>query len=165
MIVAIKRAKRFSPNSEDKDARILECLCDLLKRSGFDVSVVDEDGFRLQNDVDAYISMARSEEALKELRKSNVPVINAHNGDAYRFPITTIVSSHALYTLYFTCSHTWSNMGTYYKCSRCNSTALSIGSTSWWMRWIICKNLTKGVILWDVCMQVLGCVSLYYLYH
>ena len=83
MIVAIKRAKRFSPNSEDKDARILECLCDLLKRSGFDVSVVDEDGFRLQNDVDAYISMARSEEALKELRKSNVPVINAPQAVLY----------------------------------------------------------------------------------
>ena len=37
----------------------------------------------LQNDVDAYISMASSEEALKELRKSNVPVINAPQAVLY----------------------------------------------------------------------------------
>ena len=64
MIVAIKRAKRFSPNSEDKDARILEYLCDLLRQSGFDIRIMDEDDFRLQTDADAYISMARSEKAL-----------------------------------------------------------------------------------------------------
>ena len=83
MIVAIKRAKRFSPNSEDKDARILERLCGLLSRSGFDISVVDEDGFRLPKDADAYISMARSEEALQELRKANVPVINSPKSVLY----------------------------------------------------------------------------------
>lgn len=77
MIIAIKRAKRFSPNSEDKDARILQTTCDLLKDSGYDVRVVDEDGFKLQEGVDAYISMARSEEALKELQKAgDVPVLN-----------------------------------------------------------------------------------------
>ena len=76
MIVAIKRAKRFSPNSEDKDARILEYLCDLLRQSGFDIRIMDEDDFRLQTDADAYISMARSEKALVELSLSEVPVIN-----------------------------------------------------------------------------------------
>ncbi len=76
MIVAIKRAKRFSPNSEDKDARILEYLCDLLRQSGFDIRIMDEDDFRLQSDADAYISMARSEKALVELSLSKVPVIN-----------------------------------------------------------------------------------------
>ena len=76
MIVAIKRAKRFSPNSEDKDARILEYLCDLLRQSGFDIRIMDEDDFRLQSDADAYISMARSDKALVELSSSKVPVIN-----------------------------------------------------------------------------------------
>ena len=61
MIVAISRAKRFSPNSEDKDARILKSLCDLLKQSGFDIKVMDEDNFSLQPDADLYISMGRSE--------------------------------------------------------------------------------------------------------
>lgn len=78
MIIAIKRAKRFSPNSEDKDARILQTTCDLLKDSGFDVRVVSEEGFKLQEGVDAYISMARSEEALNELQKAgDVPVFNS----------------------------------------------------------------------------------------
>ena len=76
MIVAIKRAKRFSPNSEDKDARILNSLCDLLRQSGFDIRIVDEDDFCLQKDADAYISMARSDKALVELDASKVPVIN-----------------------------------------------------------------------------------------
>lgn len=76
MIVAIKRAKRFSPNSEDKDARILKSLCDLLQQSGFDIKVMDEDNFSLQPDVDAYISMARSEATLQLLNDSPVPVIN-----------------------------------------------------------------------------------------
>ena len=76
MIVAISRAKRFSPNSEDKDARILKSLCDLLKQSGFDIKVMDEDNFSLQPDADLYISMARSEATLKILNDSPVPVIN-----------------------------------------------------------------------------------------
>ena len=76
MIVAIKRAKRFSPNSEDKDARILNSLCDLLRQSGFDIRIVDEDDFCLQKDADVYISMARSDKALVELDASKVPVIN-----------------------------------------------------------------------------------------
>ena len=76
MIVAIKRAKRFSPNSEDKDARILNSLCDLLRQSGFDIRIVDEDDFCLQKDAEAYISMARSDKALVELDASKVPVIN-----------------------------------------------------------------------------------------
>ena len=76
MIVAISRAKRFSPNSEDKDARILKSLCDLLQQSGFDIKVMDEDNFSLQPDADLYISMARSEATLKILNDSPVPVIN-----------------------------------------------------------------------------------------
>lgn len=78
MIVAISRAKRFSPNSEDKDARILRSLCRLLENSGLCISIVDEDGFRLQGDADAYISMARSEAALRELSKAgDTPVFNS----------------------------------------------------------------------------------------
>ena len=76
MIVAISRAKRFSPNSEDKDARILKSLCDLLLQSGFDVRIVNEDDFSLQDNVDAYISMARSETTLQMLNEASVPVIN-----------------------------------------------------------------------------------------
>ncbi len=69
MILAIRRAARYSPNSVDKDNAILERVVERLRSVGHCVVVVDEDSLSGDLCVNAYISMARSEKALDILRK------------------------------------------------------------------------------------------------
>ena len=38
---------------------------------------------------------------------AGVPVFNAHNGDAYHYPITGHALEHTLYTFLFHCEHIW----------------------------------------------------------
>lgn len=79
MIVAISRAECYSPNSVDKDARILEKICELLTRSGFDVKTVNEQQFTPDVKGDIYISMARSPRVLDILKKVSTRYIVVNN--------------------------------------------------------------------------------------
>lgn len=69
--LAIRRDDRFSPNSVERDRRILQLTCGGIKRmAGLteDIPMVDEaDLARCPAVAECYISMARSEEALQEL--------------------------------------------------------------------------------------------------
>lgn len=67
-VLAIGRAERFSPNSVDKDAAILNCVCGELIRKGYDVETVSETVFKVDTEAVASISMGRSEDLLCKLR-------------------------------------------------------------------------------------------------
>ena len=67
MILAISRAERFSPNSVEKDAKILDCLCKELMHYGYDVETKGESSLGVSVRSRVYISMARSDEALDHL--------------------------------------------------------------------------------------------------
>ena len=43
-IFAVYRAERFSPNSIEKDAAVLRCVCDELTQRGYSVEAVSEGG-------------------------------------------------------------------------------------------------------------------------
>lgn len=78
MILTISRAERFSPNSVEKDAAILEALSLRLKRMGFDVDTIGEEELTSNAVADVYISMSRSERAasiLRQLREKGAIVI------------------------------------------------------------------------------------------
>ena len=84
MILAISRAECFSPNSVAKDAAILKCLSDMLRRYGFDVETISENELTIDTKADVYVSMSRSEHAadiLRRLRNKGAVVI-APNIDA-----------------------------------------------------------------------------------
>lgn len=86
MIIAVKRAKRYSPNSEEKDATILECVTKKLAHRGLDVVTLDEDTMGTANGLTTgYITMGRSEATLAlltdEERKGAV-VVNTPEGVA-----------------------------------------------------------------------------------
>ncbi len=68
-ILAVSRAERFSPNSVDKDAAILQGVCDELSRLGHTVVIVSEETLSDAPVADVTISMARSNEALETLRR------------------------------------------------------------------------------------------------
>lgn len=67
-IFAIGRAQRFSPNSVDKDAAILDGVCNELRLCGYDVEIKNEQ--QLDNSANAHIclSMGRLPETLELLR-------------------------------------------------------------------------------------------------
>lgn len=78
MILTISRAEHFSPNSVAKDAAILECLGDRLRRFGFEVETVSEDCLSEDVRAEAYVSMSRSQRAkaiLRHLRDKGAIVI------------------------------------------------------------------------------------------
>ncbi|MBO5186026.1 MAG: hypothetical protein J6B91_03115 [Prevotella sp.] len=79
-IYAISRAKRFSPNSVDKDAAILEGVACELRQAGFDVEIRSEGDIPLTTEAAAYISMGREPATvatLKRIENAGVPVINS----------------------------------------------------------------------------------------
>ncbi len=82
-IYAISRAERFSPNSVDKDAAILEGAADELRRAGYEVEILAETDFSGAADALACISMGREPSTvamLKRMESAGVPVVNSGNG-------------------------------------------------------------------------------------
>ncbi len=69
MILAVRRAACFSPNSVEKDAAILECVCDRLRKRGRDVITVSEEHLETDARAAVFVSMGRSDESLKILEK------------------------------------------------------------------------------------------------
>lgn len=101
-VLAIGRAERYSPNSVDKDAAVLEGVCRILRSKGMTVSTVSEDVFleggNGKGDGDAgsfadggnksygiYVSMGRHAETLRFLRQrqaEDAVVVNNPDGVA-----------------------------------------------------------------------------------
>ena len=80
MIIAVSRAERFSPNSVEKDAKILDCLCKALMHYGYGVETRGEESVGLSVKKRVYVSMARSAEALdflSEAEARGAVVVNA----------------------------------------------------------------------------------------
>ena len=71
MILAISRAERFSPNSVEKDAKILDCLCKELMHYGYGVETKGEMSLGVSARSRVYVSMARSQEALDFLNHAS----------------------------------------------------------------------------------------------
>lgn len=84
MILAIKRAKRFSPNSVENDAAILEAVCQRLRESGHALCVVDEESSAwLSMRPVLCLSMGRLPETLERLaewEKEGTAVVNSPRG-------------------------------------------------------------------------------------
>lgn len=89
-VLAISRAERYSPNSVEKDAAVLEGVCRILRSAGLTVSKVSEDVFlTYANDCDKYsgydiyVSMGRHAETLRfleEQRNRGAVVVNDPTG-------------------------------------------------------------------------------------
>lgn len=69
MIQTIGRAKRFSPNSEEKDAAILTRVGDILAYKGYSVGFSCESDMKADDGVLVYISMGREASTLEFLRQ------------------------------------------------------------------------------------------------
>lgn len=82
-IYAISRAERFSPNSVDRDAAVLDSVSGVLRRYGYDVETVCETAFAGCGDAVACLSMGREKTtvaALREIEARGVVVINGARG-------------------------------------------------------------------------------------
>lgn len=99
-VLAIGRAKRYSPNSVDKDAAVLESVCRILQSEGMTVSTVSEDGLQADGGYGEgsngnagsiangggygiFVSMGRSEETLRLLgmrEREGCTVVNSTRG-------------------------------------------------------------------------------------
>lgn len=83
-VLAIGRAKRYSPNSVDKDAAVLESVCRILQSEGMTVSTVNEDELQADGgDYGIFVSMGRSEETLRLLgmrEREGCTVVNSTRG-------------------------------------------------------------------------------------
>ncbi|WP_216655760.1 hypothetical protein [Xylanibacter muris] len=69
MIQTIGRAKRFSPNSEEKDAAILKCVGNMLSDKGYTVGFSCESGMKVDDGASIYVSMGREDSTLEFLRR------------------------------------------------------------------------------------------------
>lgn len=67
MILAIGRAERFSPNSVEKDAAILEGVADVLRHDGYVVETVGETALQPGSVAEACLSMGRLPQTLAYL--------------------------------------------------------------------------------------------------
>lgn len=84
MILAIKRASRYSPNSVEKDAAIMDAVCAGLRARGHGVrcEVETRDG-GVPEGLEACISMGRMDETilrLREMKRRGVVVVNDPDG-------------------------------------------------------------------------------------
>lgn len=78
-IVAISRAERFSPNSVESDAAILESVCNEFRHCGYGVEIKCEDELDDSDAVVLCLSMGRLPQTLSWLSKKQlqgIPVIN-----------------------------------------------------------------------------------------
>lgn len=91
-ILAVYRAERFSPNSIERDAAVLRCVCDEFTRRGYCVDTVDEKSLEnmthagISGDVACCVSMGREVSTLRLLSRwageSGKPVVNTPAGVA-----------------------------------------------------------------------------------
>ena len=91
-IFAVYRAERFSPNSIEKDAAVLRCVCDELTQRGYSVEAVSEGELGrmtvagISDDVSCCISMGREKSTLflygKWAYNTGKAVVNASAGVA-----------------------------------------------------------------------------------
>lgn len=82
-ILAIGRAERYSPNSVEKDAAVLEGVCRLLTNEGLKVHIVSEEKEAWETEAKAYISMGRLPRTLEHLQRQEREgkvVINKSDG-------------------------------------------------------------------------------------
>mgnify|MGYP001157652078 CR=1 FL=1 len=80
-ILAIGRAERYSPNSVEKDAAILACVCHELARAGHAVETINETQLgEIMPDITACITMGRNPQTLERLdaiSRRGVTVVNS----------------------------------------------------------------------------------------
>lgn len=82
-IAAIYRAERFSPNSTDKDHRIMDAVCNLLEHRGYAIKRIREEDFCHTEDCDICISMGRAAQTLallEAMRLTGTRIYNSPNG-------------------------------------------------------------------------------------
>lgn len=75
-IALVGRAIRYSPNSEDKDAAILEAVRKRLSEKAVEVVTIPENELHALDSVDACLMMGRSEAALQLMERLQAPVVN-----------------------------------------------------------------------------------------
>ena len=84
-VLMIQRARRFSPNSVEKDLAILEAVADRLRVGGCEVAVVSEEALQeaMLSPYDVIFSMGREPETLDRLKRlQGVRIINTPEGIA-----------------------------------------------------------------------------------
>ena len=100
-ILKVYRAKRFSPNSVERDRAIMDAVGNVLAAQGFAVEGTDEEHLDADCKADAYITMARTPKALallKEKEREGCVVINSPMGveRCRRSEIDRIMRMHGL---------------------------------------------------------------------
>jgi len=77
-VLAISRARRFSPNSVEKDKAILEAVAIKLRQRGYEVAMADEERLPAA-DLHAHsiLTMARLPETLRWLKSQDALIINS----------------------------------------------------------------------------------------
>lgn len=78
--LGIGRSPRFSPNSVDRDAAVLQAVAQELRKMGHLVDCVSEDEYRTPDRVDGVFNMARREDVLKSMmlaEEQGVKVLNS----------------------------------------------------------------------------------------
>ena len=76
-IAAIYRARRFSPNSEEKDRLIMDAVVNGLRNDGHCVECMAEDDCRIALHTDLCVSMSRSDYAREIIKEASIPSINS----------------------------------------------------------------------------------------
>jgi hypothetical protein len=82
-VLAIRRARQFSPNSVKKDTAILDSVAHLLSDEGYDVRTIDETELKKDDQADIYLSMGRLPQTisvLKTIEDNGALVINSAYG-------------------------------------------------------------------------------------
>ena len=81
-VLLIYRAPQFSPNSVEKDKRILEAVGDRLRKQGNSVRYVQEEDFCEEDEADVYLSMGRLPKTLAILKqKAAAGCITVNSGE------------------------------------------------------------------------------------
>lgn len=83
MLLAIKRAEIYSPNSIDKDTAIIEEVAKILGRKGFDVRITSESGLLPEVEAPIVVSMGRKPQTVSYLSKKEAEgavVVNSAKG-------------------------------------------------------------------------------------
>lgn len=99
-VIGVGRAQRYSPNSADRDAAVLQAVATCLEARDCRVMLVGEEDFTtsIARKADAVFSMARSREALALLESLSLPIINPPVGlrNARRSVLTDCFAEYAV---------------------------------------------------------------------
>lgn len=83
MLLAIKRAEEFSPNSIDKDTAIIELVVQQLSKKGFGTRIASESNLLTDVEASLFVSMGRKPETLDFLKAQEAKgaiVVNSASG-------------------------------------------------------------------------------------